>query len=214
VLWACERRSERAAILGLQRELPFVWAATRIEDWQSAVEERLTVVGRRLQERGLTSDLIRTLTESALSEQLEIRQELSQHVRAVYLCQLRNDASDAGELVRRLTSATDLAVHEHEILLNDFINRISRDGTLPGGSFQPNLLRQVEWAWRPYDPEFTSLLAAPALTAESAEGRISLDATAMRRCRDAWVLDPYYFEKTVPFALENGARRLATKDVA
>ncbi len=208
LLWSCETIEERAAVLDLQRELPFLWCSTPIEAWQDAVDDRLNGLRFRLEAAGLPSDMAADFMFRALEEILDLRPELVMHLRAVYLFRLAGvDGRGRGEEIGgRLARMAAHASEDHDVLLNDFIDRHADCATVPRDLFTPELLSRVEGAWRSFDDGFATVLAAPHLAAEHAAGRLELGAEALRRCRDAWVYDPFYFEKTVPFALDAIAR--------
>lgn len=208
LLWSCETIEERAAVLDLQRELPFLWCSTPIEAWLGAVDDRLNSLRSRLEVAGLPSDMAADFMFRALGETLDLRPELVMHLRAVYLFRLAGvDGQGRGEEIGgRLARMAAHASEDHDVLLNDFIDRHADCGTVPRDLFTPEMLGHVESAWRSFDDGFAAVLAAPHLAAEHAAGRLKLGASALRRCRDAWVYDPFYFERTVPYALDAIAR--------
>jgi hypothetical protein len=68
--------------------------------------------------------------------------------------------------------------------------------------FDDEVLKAVRGSWEAYNPAFASVLAAPTIAAEHAAGVRTFPACVIRRCRDAWVFDPVFFESAVPLELQ------------
>jgi hypothetical protein len=204
LLWSCETSEERSAVLDLQRELPFLWCATPIAVWQEAAEERLLGLRERLSGEDLPPELADVSFERAVEEMLTFRPELVVHLRAVHLAQLSGgaDRGSAHGLAARLGRAVSQLAADRERLFNDFIDRHSSCIMPPRDLLPEELLETVAAAWRSFHPAFAPVLAAPHLVAEHAAGRTTLPLDVLRRCREAWVFDPFHFERTVPFALD------------
>jgi hypothetical protein len=75
------------------------------------------------------------------------------------------------------------------------------EATVLRGLFDDEALGAVRDSWQAYDPAFASLLAAPTIAAQHAAGVHTFPASVIRRCRDAWVFDPVFFEGAVPLEL-------------
>lgn len=201
----CETLEERSAVLDLQREQPFLWCATCIKDWQTATEGRLMFLRERLSAAQLPPEMAERTLLKALAEILTLRPDLRVHVMAIALMLVAADASLLGdEAARRILKSTPGQ-------LGTYIARFLEqqdEATVPRGLFDDETLGAVRDSWKAYDPAFASLLAAPTIVAKHAAGVQTFPASVIRRCRDAWVFDPIFFEDAVPLELQRfGAAR-------
>ncbi|MEI3854978.1 MULTISPECIES: STY4851/ECs_5259 family protein [unclassified Ensifer] len=200
----CESLEERAALLDLQRDLPFIWASTTIEGWLGAFSARIEDVRSRLAEIGIGADVIYRNVLSALSEIVGLRPELAGHAKAVFLMLV------ATEMTREGKAIDGAAVHFLQIRRNaskrSEIDRMrSRHDDVdppPQQLLGPRILAAHRSYSDPYDSIFEHVITAPFAIVDHASGRRTLDETELRRCRDAWLYDPEYFEAIVPMGID------------
>nr|WP_246452695.1 STY4851/ECs_5259 family protein [Sinorhizobium mexicanum] len=207
----CESLEERAALLDLQRDLPFIWASTTIEGWLSAFSARIEDVRSRLAEIGIGGDVVYRNVLSALSEIVNLRPELAGHAKAVFLTHV------AAEMAREGKAIDGAAVHFLQIRRNvskrSEIDRLrgSHDDADPPPQqlLGPKCLAAYRSQSDPYDSSFAHVIAAPFAIVDHACGRFTLDEKELRRCRDAWLYDPEYFEAIVPMGIDEVLRGFA-----
>lgn len=197
----CETLEERSAVLELQRELPFLWCATCMSDWHVAVEARLLFLRDRLVAAQLPSDMAERSLASALGEILSLRPELAMHVATVALCHLTTSIATAGDAAaQRIFKAAAVPIDVEGLIAR----LVEQHGEVspPHGLFPNDVLNVVRAAWESYNPAFAHILAAPRIAAEYAAGIHNFPPVIIRRCRDAWAYDPYFFERAVPHELQ------------
>lgn len=207
LLASCDSVDERAALLDLQRHLPFLWAATTVSDWLTAFAARIEDARARLTEVGIDTSIACRSVISALGEIVGLRPELAGHAKAVFLMQI------APEMARENKSIDGATVHFLQVGGRDGARReidrlISRhdDDPPPQGLLGPRSRAAQQSRWSPYDPSFAEIIAAPFAIADHASGRAPLDQGEPRRCRDAWLYDPEYFEAIVPMGIDEVLR--------
>jgi hypothetical protein len=209
VLMFCETLEERSAILELQRELPFLWCATCISDWHAAIEARLAFLRDRLLAAELPTEMAPRSLVLALGEILSLRPELSIHVATVALCHLSECLSvTSDEPSQRLIRAATMPADVEGLTARLFEHH--GEVSPPCGLFPDEILNMVRPAWDSYNLTFAHILAAPRIAAEYAAGVRNFPASVIRRCRDAWAYDPYFFERAVPHELQRMSRAGAT----
>jgi hypothetical protein len=210
VLAACDDLDERAALLDLQRDLPFLWCATTISAWLSAFESRANALRSSLTGTGLEIGIADRLTITALRDIAGLRPELAGHVRAVHLSTL---AAKAARGERFDASADAFLYSRHRTDARTEIGRmITRHGHMEGASglrFAEPILARYRRLWEPFDPAFADLIVAPFAVAEHATGMAELAPSDVARCRDASLYDPEYFELIVPMRTNAILERIA-----
>jgi hypothetical protein len=199
-LLSCETLEERSAVLDLQRELPFLWCSTCFTDWHAAVEARLSYLQARLVAAQLPLEIAERTVASALAEILTIQPEITVHVATVVLCHLATCESSAGDEATQRILRTAAAPIDVEGLVARLFEQHGQ--AIPPQLFPDDVLNTVRAAWEPYNPAFAHILAAPRIAAEHAAGVRDFPARIIRRCRDSWAYDPYFFERAVPFELQ------------
>ncbi|WP_157599249.1 STY4851/ECs_5259 family protein [Rhodanobacter sp. Root179] len=201
----CESLDERAAMLDLQRDLPFLWCSTAIDDWLSAFSARIEYVRARLLEVGVDTVLAYRALLADLGEVVSLRPELAGHAKAVVF--MRHIAAEA---VPENGSVDGAAVHFLDIGRSDHIRReidrlIGRHDDIdppPHGLLTPKTRATQQTLYAAYDPSYADVIAVPFALANHASGRIKLTDEELRRCRDVWLYDPEYFEALVPIGID------------
>ncbi|WP_157384579.1 STY4851/ECs_5259 family protein [Nitratireductor soli] len=212
LLASCESLDERAALLDLQRDLPFLWSATTIADWLSAFSARIDHASARLSQLGIDTGIVYRSILTALGDIVGLRPELAGHAKAVFLMRI------AGEMTRENKSIDGAAVHFLQVGEGDGVRReIDRlIGRHDENDPPPRSLLRLENRaaqqsyWAPYDESFADVIAVPFAVADHASGRMTLDQGERRRCRDAWLYDPEYFEAVLPIGIDGVLRSNAT----
>lgn len=208
LLASCESLTERAALLDIQRELPFLWCATSVSDWLEFFSVRLKQMAEKYSAVGIEGSVAVKSISIALDDIVSLRPELSGHAKFVYLLCI------AAEMARQRESIDGTSLRLLKIRHADGIRRevdrlISRhdDRMLPPAKiFMPKNLLQRRAYFEPYDANFSEIIAAPLLIADHASGVATLDEGELRRARDAWLYDPEYFETVVPMGLDEVLR--------
>ncbi len=214
LLASCESLAERAALLDLQRELPFLWCSTSVGDWLEAFSLRLKQIGEKLAAVGIESAAgIRSIS-GALDDIVNLRPELSAHAKFVFLVCV------AAEMAKHRKTIDGTTLNFRQSPRRDGIRRevdrlIGRhdDDTLPPQSiFSSKTLLSRRPYFEPYNSNFSEVIAAPLLVADHASGRVRLEQDELRRSRDAWLYDPEYFETVFPMGLDEALRSSASAE--
>jgi hypothetical protein len=220
ILAFCESSSERAAVLALQRDLSFLWSATALADWLDAFSARRIHVEERYAQIGIDpSEALRHIS-TALGEIADLQPSLAAHVRTTFLIEVQGRLSADKPpldslLLDRLSRSR--SVSEDEALRQSAGDLVARhvDGDPPSAAL--DLARLVAGEALPtlYDARFADVVAAPYVMAAIAAGTPA-EPEMLRRCREAWLYDPEYFETAAPLALARAVRRppLAAMELA
>lgn len=208
----CDSLEERAALLDLQRDLPFLWSVTTLADWLSAFSARISHARTQLAEAGISTAIVYRSVLEALSDTVGLRPELAGHAKAVFLTLV------AAEMAREHRSVDGAAVEFLGVRSGDGARReidrlVSRHGDAdppPHGLLIPRNKAAQQRHWAPYDPSFGDVIAVPFAIADHASGRAVLTEQEQRRCRDVWLYDPEFFEAVVPIAIDEILRGTAT----
>ncbi|MER9458283.1 STY4851/ECs_5259 family protein [Mesorhizobium sp. M0387] len=210
LLASCDSLDERAGLLDLQRDLPFLWSSTIVGDWLLAFSIRIDHARARLTEVGIDSSIVYRSLISALGDIVGLRPELAGHAKAVFLMQI------APEMARENKAVDGASVHFMQIgsggprrEIDRLIGRHDDADLPPQGLLGPRSRAAQQLRWGPYDPSFAEVIAAPFVVADHASGRTTLDQGELRRCRDAWLYDPEYFEAMVPIGIDEVLRGFA-----
>lgn len=208
LLAECDKLEERAALLELQRDLPFLWCATPVAVWIDAFGTRCERVRERLDEAGIDTSLADQAILKGLGEIVSLRPELAGHARAVYLAVIAARAN--GETIDG-SSVAFLKAAGNRTPRGEIDRMIARriDGDLRPGLLPEHVVRSQEPHWSPFDTTVSELIAAPFAVVEHAAGISTLDREALDRCRDAALFDPEFFEAMVPLALDEISTRRA-----
>jgi hypothetical protein len=193
----CDDVDERAAVLDLQKDLPFLWCATPIESWLAAFGTRFDAMRATLAQLGVTFDVTRQATR-VLREITGVRPELAGHARAVFLATLAAGGA-AGAIdgtTRDFACSVDEAVTRSEI--DRLITRHPDGDPPPRDLLSRSSLDMFRRHWMSYNTGFAEVIAAPFAVAEHAAGVHRLAPTELVGCRDAALYDPEYFEALIP----------------
>jgi hypothetical protein len=204
LLASCDSLEERAALLDLQRDLPFLWCSTTVDDWLSAFSVRLADARADLNEIGIDTDLAYRIVIAALGEIIGLSPELAGHAKAVFMMHI------AAEMARENKLIDSAMVHFLKIGRSVEIRR-EIDGLIgrhddvdppPQDLLSPKSRDAQQSRWGRYDQSFADVISVPFAIAEHASGRTKLTDSELRRCRDVWLYDPEYFEAIVPIGVD------------
>lgn len=203
VLAACDSLVERAALLEIQRELPFLWCSTLIDDWVRAFSLRMNDLAERLSSIGVDRGAAIRSLDSALGDVVNLRPELAGHAKVTFLVCATAEAS-------RLKKAIDGRVFRSQFVrrngvrweIDRLVARHDEGMVPPRDMFNSGSLSTIQSYYEPYADEFSEIIAAPLLIADYASGRAMLDQSELRRSRNAWLYDPEYFEAVVPLGVD------------
>lgn len=212
LLASCESLDERAAMLDIQRDLPFLWCATTLGDWLGAFADRIGHARKRLDEVGLDSSIAYLNVVTALSEIVALRPELAGHARAVFLLNVSVEMARENKPVDG-TAINFLKIDGAHGIRREIDRLIGRhdDGNPPPRdllSLKSRESQKVHWA--KYDPMFADIISVPFAIADHASDRNRLTDKELRRCRDVWLYDPEYFEAIMPICIGMMLRIAAT----
>lgn len=207
LLASCDSLEERAALLDLQRDLPFLWSSTTVEDWLGAFSARMNHAEARLAEAGIDDAIAHRSILTALGDIVGLRPELAGHAKAVFLMLIAGRMADANNPDGTATQfmqagRTDGARRETDRLISRHIDTDSP----PQGLLSPQTLLNQQRHWTPYDSSFAEVIAAPFAVADHASGGAVLTDHELRRCRDVWLYDPEFFETAVPIGIDENLR--------
>jgi hypothetical protein len=196
--------AERAALLDIQRELPFLWCSTSIGDWLDAFSLRLKQVAQKLAAVGIEGAVAVRSVSNALDDLVSLRPELSGHAKFVFLVciaaeMVKHNKSVDGTAARFLRTRHGDGIRRE---INRLISRHDDDVLPPQKIFTHKSLISRRSYFEPYNSNFSEIIAAPLLIADHASGRAMLDESEVRRSRDAWLYDPEYFEAVLPMGLD------------
>jgi hypothetical protein len=211
LLASCGSLDERAALLDLQRDLPFLWSSTTVGDWLHAFSAWIAHARARLTEVGIDTGIVYRSVITALAEIVAMRPELAGHAKAVFLMHL------AAEMARESKSIDGASIHFLRVgglegarrEIDRLIGRHDDADLPPRDLLGPRNRDAQQSHWAPYDPSFADVIAVPFAIASHASGRETLDQGELRRCRDAWLYDPEYFESIVPIGIDQALRGFA-----
>ncbi|MEW9309923.1 STY4851/ECs_5259 family protein [Labrys neptuniae] len=209
---ACDSLEERASLLNLQRDLPFLWCATTIEAWLVSFETRLETIRGRLGAAGIELDVANRLIMTALSETANLRPELAGHVRAVVLSMVASGLAMSG-----ITPTFPLPAYRIDARteIGRMITRHADRDHPPSSTLSDETLTAQRTQWEAFDPRFAGVIAAPFAVADHAAGIRSLSRIELMRCRDAALYDPEYFEVIVPMRINQKLHKITrTKGTA
>lgn len=211
LLASSDSLDERAGLLDLQRDLPFLWSSTTVGDWLRAFSIRIDHARARLTEVGIDTSIVYRSVITALGDIVGLRPEMAGHAKAVFLMQI------APEMARENRAVDGATVHFMQIgggggvrrEIDRLIGRHDDADLPPQGLLGPRSRAAQQLRWGPYDPSFADVIATPFVVADHASGRTPLDRGELRRCRDAWLYDPEYFEAMVPIGIDEVLRGFA-----
>ena len=208
LLASCESVEERAALLNLQRDLPFLWSSTTVADWMTAFSDRVDHARERLAEAGIDVAIVYRSALTALGDIVGLRPELAGHAKAVFLGLMATEVEtvDGTDLHFLHIGSVEGARRE----IDRMIRRHNGIAPPPQGLLSPGNRTAQQRHWTPYDPTFADVIAAPFAIADHASGRTALTEPEVRRCRDAWLYDPEFFEAAVPVGIDEVLRGGAT----
>lgn len=211
LLATCDSLDERAALLDLQRDLPFLWCSTTIRDWLSAFSSRMAHARARLTEVGIDTGLVYRSVINALGDIVSLRPELAGHAKSVFLMRVAAEMSTEDKPVDGAT-VHFLQVRGSEGIRREIDRLISRHDEAappPQDLLCPKSRAAQQSRSAPYDPSFADVIAAPFVVADHASNGTTLEESELRRCRDAWLYDPEYFEAIVPMGIDEALRGYA-----
>lgn len=201
VLSICDTLEERAALLDLQRDLPFLWCATLISSWVKAFLQRFEGIQKELNEVGVDIDVAR-VGMSTLREIVDLRPELIAHARAAALSIMAvaasNGAAIDGSMGSFLRVGRSTTARQE---IDRMITRHGDDNRPPSSLLSEATLAAQKDRWERYDPAYAHVIAAPFAVAEHATGGKQLTTSELLRCRDAALYEPEYFEVIVPMRI-------------
>ncbi|MBS7542854.1 STY4851/ECs_5259 family protein [Ancylobacter oerskovii] len=212
LLASCDSLDERAALLDLQRDLPFLWSSTTISNWLEAFAARIADTRRRLADAGIDDTITYRSILLALREIVALRPELAGHARAVFLVLVTAEMARAGRTIES-SEGNFLKVpvgHGTRSEIDRLIARHDDTDIPPRGLLSPRALMAQQRHFEPYDERFAETIATPLAIADHAAGRMDLSVQEIRRCRDVWLFDPEYFETMVPVGIEKRLREATT----
>ena len=215
LLAECDSLDERAALLDLQRDLPFIWSSTTIANWLDAFKARIKDTRLRLVDAGIDDAITYRSILSALSDIVGLRPELAGHAKAVFLNLVTAEMTRVGMSIDSahghfLTLGTNDEIRPE---IDRLIVRHVESDPPPQGLLSPRSKSAQRSRWSPYDEAFGEIIAAPFAVADHATGRAALSVYELRRCRDAWLYDPEFFESMVPIGIDEQLRGAARKEV-
>ena len=163
-------------------------------------------------EAGIDTTIVYRSVLKALGDIVGLRPELAGHAKAVFLRLM------ASEMAREQTSVDGAAVHFLQVGCGDgprreidrLISRHDDADPPPQGLLGPRNRTAQQRHWGPYDPTFKDVIAVPFAIADHASGLTTLADHELRRCRDAWLYDPEFFEAIVPVGIDEVLRGVAT----
>lgn len=215
LLAACDSLDERAALLDLQRDLPFIWSSTTIANWLDAFTARIEDTRRRLVEAGIDDAITYRSILAALRDIVGLRPELAGHAKAVFLLLVTAEMSRVGISIDS-ADGQFLKLGASETIrreIDRLIARHTESDPPPQGLLSPSSKSAHQKRWSPYDEAFGEIIAAPFAVADHATGKAALSAHVLRRCRDAWLYDPEFFESMVPIGIDEQLRGAAKMEV-
>lgn len=203
LLASCDSLAERAALLDLQRELPFLWCSTSVADWLETFSRLLKQKVEKLAAIGIESAAAIRSISGALDDIVNLRPELSGHAKFVFLVCV------AAEMAKQRKTIDGTALHfRHSPRRNGIRREVDRligrhddETSPPQNIFTPKSLFSRRSYFEPYNSSFAEVIAAPLLVADHASGKVALEQDELRRSRDAWLYDPEYFEAVFPMGL-------------
>lgn len=215
VLAACDSLEERAAVLALQRDLSFLWCTTALAAWVEAFGARRDAAAERLRPFGVDPSEALRYVLNALAEIADLQGGAVAQVRLTFLLEIHGRMPDSrvpleAKLVRRLMRGASATSPREElrILAGELIGR-QVDVTRRTGIDRPprdlrlaGVIADGDDVLAEINPDFRDVAAAPYVAAALAAGRlVDPDHALRRRCREAWLFDPDYFERAMPIAL-------------
>jgi hypothetical protein len=215
LLAECDSLDERAALLDLQRDLPFIWSSTTVANWLDAFAARIEDTRRRLTDAGIDDAITYRSILSALGDIVALRPELAGHAKAVFLVRVTAEMARAGISIASadgqfLKLGACNAIRPE---IDRLIARHIESDPPPQGLLSPSNKSAHQIRWAPYDQAFGEVIAAPFAVADHATGVATLSAYELRRCRDAWLYDPEFFEAMVPIGIDEQLRGAASKEM-
>jgi hypothetical protein len=208
VLAACDSLEERAAVLALQRELSFLWCTTPLSSWLAAFAARREDLAERLSTYGIEgSEVLRHMLGS-LTEIADLQPGAAAHARLVFLLEVHGRMPigrpplDAALVLRLMRGApTGAASEALRSLAGELVGRRVENDLPPRGLRLAGVVADGAGLIEEINPAFRDVAAAPYVAAALATGLADPTRSLRRRCREAWLYDPDYFESATPIAL-------------
>jgi hypothetical protein len=200
LLWSATGE-DLAAVIDLERELPFSWITTPIESWIKAVQQGTDAHKQLCRSHALDESHALAATDHKLSRIKLLAPQLAVHLGfAAAGCGLPID----GDLdtFRRLspTQAAGLAEQFVKGMINDCVAR-NGERRAPPVDLGFRRVRDPDSRFAAYDPAFHDLLDAPFVAAELALGRRRPSSHVERGLRLCRLYDPAYVDEAFCFAL-------------
>jgi hypothetical protein len=206
-VWAlafAENLPQRAALIAIEEELPFLWASTSVAAWKGAFTARANLLTDKFAAIGAGDRRFATdMLAKALIEIVGFERSVAGHAWCVAAQLIASDpglivgAGDFLNLAKRLSPACAReGMHE---AIDDLVKRHADDAYWR--RFELAELLGDEADAIPYDVHCRDVIAAPHVAAAIALGQLPRDAAIVATCRQARMFDPDYFDDVAPRAL-------------
>ncbi len=199
LLAACSTQDERAAVLALQNELPFLWCTTPIAMWMQAYEAEADRLAVRLANFGESEavDEARRSIARKLAQIGDLEPGLKSHAAAILRMQFSKHLD--GIVMGKFASGP----YTLKACAESFVARHG-DRRLEGEAGRlAKLVQRYPSYWSRYDEAFWDPIAAPIVAAQMAAGHITTSSHTIRQLRTVWHLDRDHFETSFAIAMNN-----------
>jgi len=199
ILAVCSLQEERAAVLALQNEFPFLWCTTPIAAWIDAYGTEVERLKTRLSVLGdveAATEAQRSVAKS-LAQIGDLEAGVKSHAAVILRLQLNNHLdviamAKSDESPLRACADAFVARHGERRFQGE-----------PGCLVK--FVKRYQSYWTRYDETFWDPIVAPIVAAQMAAGIIPHSQQLTRRLRAAWHLDRDHFETSFSAAMRNEA---------
>jgi hypothetical protein len=203
----------RASLISLQRDLPFLWTSSLVKHWVVAFSKSTTEWKEKLSEIQADPRIAYHHLVSALDEIVGFLPELAGHARAVFFSQVAI-VGDHQQLLgdSKPNFLRPQVTRDSRTEIGALICRHDDTGAPPQNVLGARQRDAHKAKWAHYDERFIDVITAPFAVAYHACGHSVLTEKELRGCRICWLYDPKYFESVVPAAIEVIVRRSGVGD--
>lgn len=201
VLAVSDTLAHRDAVLSLQEELPFLWAATSTRAWVDAMRSRRDSLRASLGEgaRHFATEAV----AKALADTIGFDPSLSGHVAIVARALIDDEPAALAASTELISLAKKtIQVGSEEPMtraLHDLVSRRADDHHWPQLDVANELGAEARFIG--HVPQFRDVIAAPHVAALIALGNVQRSSRTVLSCRQARMFDPEYFDQVFPHAL-------------
>jgi hypothetical protein len=192
MLAACANKEERAAVLRLQNDLPFMWLLTTLSSWIAAFESMIHRMKTELSSRQLPEVLAEDHLLSIFQEISDLEPSLVNHtvLTALHIMPTRSQDILSSRFFR---ASGFFKKSDFRTVVSAMISRRASTPFQTGGEALAALNLEDQDRCRLFDEQSANLIAAPIAAAQIATSVIAVSDELAAAARSTWICDPIFF---------------------